>query len=48
MIMKSGYYKSNMSREMSYKSFYPTPLQEIQLTELDYRTVELLSKLKFK
>ena len=48
MIMKSGYYKSNMSGEMSYKSFYPTPLQEIQLTELDYRTIELLSKANFE
>lgn len=41
--MKSGYYKNNMSGEMSYKSFYPTSLQEIESIELDSRTIELLN-----
>ena len=46
--MKSGYYKNNMSGDMSYKSFYPTPLQEIELGTFDYRTLELLSKANFE
>ena len=46
--MRSGYYKTNMSGEMSYKSFYPTPLQEIDLSVLDYRTTELLVKANFE
>ena len=46
--MKSGYYKNNMSGEMSYKSFYPTPLQNIELNKLDARTIELLSKANFE
>lgn len=46
--MKSGYYKNNMSGEMSYKSFYPTPLQEIELNELDSVTTELLAKANYE
>ena len=46
--MKSGYYKINMSGEMSYKSFYPTPLQEIELNNFDYRTIQLLTKANFE
>ena len=46
--MKSGYYKKNFSGEMEYKSFYPTPLQEIEIGELDYRTLDLLSKANFE
>ena len=46
--MKSGYYKKNFSGEMEYKSFYPTPLQEIELNKLDYKTLELLSKANFE
>jgi len=44
IFMKSGCYKTNMSGEMSYKSFYPTPLQNIELDEFDHRTIELLAK----
>ena len=46
--MKSGYYKNNLSGEMEYKSFYPTPLQEIELNPLDNRTIELLSKANYE
>ena len=45
--MKSGYYKTNMSGEMSYKSFYPTPLQELNLQYFDHRTIELLTKANY-
>ena len=37
-----------MSGEMSYKSFYPTPLQEIELKNFDYRTIDLLTKANFE
>ena len=37
-----------MSGEMSYKSFYPTPLQEIELNNFDYRTIQLLTKANFE
>ena len=46
--MKSGFYKSNLFGEMSYKSFYPTPLQEIDLKELNHVTIDLLSKANFE
>ncbi|MGN1399222.1 MAG: Fic family protein [Erysipelotrichaceae bacterium] len=46
--MKSGYYKTNLSGEMTYKSFYPTPLQKIELNNLDYRTIDLLAKANFE
>ena len=46
--MKSGYYKNNMSGELSYKSFYPTPLQELELNNFDYRTIELLNNANFE
>ena len=45
--MKSGSYKNNFSGEMSYKSFYPTPLQKIEL-EFDSRTMELLINANFQ
>ena len=48
IYMKSGYYKNNLSGEMEYKSFYPTPLQEIELNPLDNRTIELLSKANYE
>lgn len=48
MNMKSGFYKSNLSGEMSYKSFYPTPLQKIELNDLDHVTIDLLSKANFE
>lgn len=46
--MKSGFYKNNMSGEMGYKSFYPTPLQELGSLVLDSRTIELLTKANFE
>ena len=46
--MKSGYYKKNFTGEMEYKSFYPTPLQDVELNILDYRTLDLLSKANFE
>ena len=45
--MKSGNYKNNFSGEMSYKSFYPTPLQKIEL-EFDSRKIELLINANFQ
>ena len=46
--MKSGFYKNNMSGEMSYKSFYPTPFQELGSIGLDFRTIKLLTKANFE
>ncbi len=45
--MKSGIYKINLSGDMSYKSFYPTPLQNIEL-DFDRRTLELLTEANFQ
>lgn len=44
--MKSGNYKSNLSGELEYKSFCPTPLNELEL-EIDYRTTLLLIEANF-
>lgn len=46
--MKAGYYKPNMSGELKYMSFYPTPLQELNFKELEYETVDLLSKANYE
>ena len=46
--MKFGYYKNNMNGKMNYKSFYPTPLQEIETIEFDARTIELLALANFE
>ena len=47
-IYESGYYKPNMSGELKYMSFYPTPLQELNFKELEYETVDLLSKANYE
>ncbi|MCK9537097.1 MAG: Fic family protein [Bacilli bacterium] len=46
--MKSGFYKTNLSGELKYKSFYPTPLQEITFDQFNKTTVDLLSKANYE
>lgn len=46
--MKSGFYKTNLSGELIYKSFYPTPLQAITFNEFSKNTADLLSKANYE
>lgn len=46
--MKSGYYKKNLKGEMEYLSFYPTPLQNLEFKDLEYQTIDLLSKANYE
>lgn len=41
--MKSGYYKTNLSKDSMYESFYPTRLQDIKFDKFNKETLELLS-----
>lgn len=41
--MKSGIYKTNLSGDAEYKSFYPTPLKDIKFENLSFRMSKLLS-----
>lgn len=45
--MKSGYYQTNLSGEMEYQSFVPTPLQDLNFTEFPYETMTLLSQANY-
>lgn len=47
-FMKSGYYKKNLKGEMEYLSFYPTPLQNLEFKDLEYQTIDLLSKANYE
>ncbi len=47
--MKSGIYKTNFQNEISeYKSFYPTPLQKIELEKLSKTTINLLTEANYQ
>jgi Fic family protein len=41
--MKSVYYKTNLSKDSMYESFYPTRLQDIKFDKFNKETLELLS-----
>ena len=48
--MKSGTYKKNLTRDLEYKSFYPTSLKDLEFESFDKRTPAPISKvsLSFK
>ena len=45
--MKAGIYKSNLSGDAQYMSFYPTDLNELKFDPFDAHTLNLLSKANY-
>ena len=45
--MKSGTYKKNLTGDLEYKSFYPTPLKDLEFETFDKRTIELLTEANY-